>query len=101
MMKNAVFCDTSLFLHTIGKTALWRNKARILLLMWPLMALVLSTSPALQAADELVTFETTEQRELYFSLLKEYRCLKCQNQNLSDSHASLASDLRREIREQV
>jgi cytochrome c-type biogenesis protein CcmH len=34
-------------------------------------------------------------------LLKEYRCLKCQNQNLADSNASLAGDLRREIREQI
>lgn len=53
------------------------------------------------AADEIVTFDDPEQREMYFALLKEYRCLKCQNQNLADSNASLAGDLRREIRDQI
>lgn len=61
-------------------------------LIWPGM---------LQAAEQLVSFDTPEQDQLYQSLLREYRCLKCQNQNLADSHASLAADLRREIREQI
>ena len=55
----------------------------------------------LWAAEEIVTFESPEQSQLYHSLLKEYRCLKCQNQNLSDSKAGLAGDLRREIRDQI
>jgi cytochrome c-type biogenesis protein CcmH len=55
----------------------------------------------LWAAEEIVTFDSAEQSQLYHSLLKEYRCLKCQNQNLSNSKASLAGDLRREIREQI
>jgi cytochrome c-type biogenesis protein CcmH len=54
-----------------------------------------------KAADVLTTFDNPEQSKLYYSLLKEYRCLKCQNQNLADSHASLAEDLRREIRLQI
>jgi len=54
-----------------------------------------------QAADEVVTFEDPAHKQLYQGLLKEYRCLKCQNQNLWDSNASLAGDLRREIREQI
>lgn len=54
-----------------------------------------------QAAEETVTFDTPEQAALFHALLREYRCLKCQNQNLADSHASLAADLRREIREQI
>lgn len=65
------------------------------LLLWLLVPL------ATQAAEETVTFDTPEQSELYHALLREYRCLKCQNQNLADSHASLAEDLRREIREQI
>jgi cytochrome c-type biogenesis protein CcmH len=31
----------------------------------------------------------------------ELRCLVCQNQTIADSHAGLAEDLRREIREQL
>lgn len=53
------------------------------------------------AAEEIVTFDSAQQSQLYHSLLKEYRCLKCQNQNLSNSKASLAGDLRREIRDQI
>jgi len=56
---------------------------------------------AAQAAEEIVTFDKPEQAALFQSLLREYRCLKCQNQNLADSHASLAADLRREIRTQI
>ena len=31
----------------------------------------------------------------------ELRCLVCQNQTIADSHAGLADDLRREVRDQV
>ena len=34
-------------------------------------------------------------------LSAELRCLVCQNQTIADSHAGLADDLRREIREQL
>ena len=54
-----------------------------------------------QAAEEMVTFDDPAQGKMYYSLLEEYRCLKCQNQNLAGSKASLAGDLRREIRDQV
>ena len=54
-----------------------------------------------QAAEDIVTFDDPAQGRLYYALLEEYRCLKCQNQNLADSNASLAGDLRREIREQI
>jgi len=53
------------------------------------------------AAQKMVVFETPEQELLYQALLEEYRCLKCQNQNLADSGADLAGDLRNEIQQQV
>jgi len=53
------------------------------------------------AAEPLVSFETDAQRERYDRLLTEYRCLKCQNQDLAGSNAALAGDLRREIRTRV
>ena len=34
-------------------------------------------------------------------LAEELRCLVCQNQTIADSHAELAVDLRRQIREQI
>lgn len=59
------------------------------------------SSQQLFAADLLVKFDTQEQAEHYEFLTKRYRCLKCQNQNLADSPAGLAQDLRREIQGQV
>ena len=66
-----------------------------------LLLCALAATTPVKAAEVLTTFDNPEQSKLYFSLLKEYRCLKCQNQNLADSHASLADDLRREIRLQI
>ena len=66
-----------------------------------LLATLLFMLTNLWAAEEIVSFESEEQSKLYYSLLPEYRCLKCQNQNLSNSKASLAGDLRREIRDQI
>ena len=49
------------------------------------------------AADTPYEFPTTEQANRYQQLLEELRCLVCQNQSLSDSHAELAQDLRDEV----
>jgi cytochrome c-type biogenesis protein CcmH len=40
-------------------------------------------------------------REQYEALIREVRCLVCQNQTIADSSAPLAADLRREIREMM
>lgn len=40
-------------------------------------------------------------REQYEELIREVRCLVCQNQTIADSNAPLAADLRREIREMM
>ena len=37
------------------------------------------------------------ERERFRSLTEELRCPKCQNQNIADSNAPIATDLRREI----
>ena len=54
-----------------------------------------------RSADEVVSFDNPVHKQMYQQALKAYRCLKCQNQNLWDSNASLAADLRREIRTQI
>lgn len=48
-------------------------------------------------AFEQRDFKTPEDEAMYQSLIKELRCLVCQNQNIADSDADLAVDLRREI----
>ncbi|MBF8269433.1 MAG: Cytochrome C biosis protein [Gammaproteobacteria bacterium] len=54
-----------------------------------------------QAADIPLEFDTPEQQQRYQHLIEELRCLVCQNQNLADSHADLAQDLREEVYEMV
>jgi len=47
--------------------------------------------------SEPMVFETEEQEARYQRLVRELRCTVCQNQNLIESNAPLASDLRRQI----
>ena len=49
------------------------------------------------AADTPFEFENPQNEQLYKELVIELRCLVCQNQSLSDSHAPLAQDLRNEV----
>ena len=50
-------------------------------------------------AQEPLVFENQQQQDRFDKLTKELRCLVCQNQNLADSDAQLAHDLRREVHE--
>ena len=49
------------------------------------------------SAQEPLVFRDAEQEQRYKDLTVELRCAVCQNQNLADSDAPLAQDLRREI----
>jgi cytochrome c-type biogenesis protein CcmH len=65
-------------------------------------ALTLGAAAGLQAAptappSEPMVFETPEQDASYQKLVRELRCTVCQNQNLIESNAPLAADLRRQI----
>ncbi len=71
-----------------------------LMLMCAIISLWLISTPSM-AASTVLQFESAEQEALYLTLTKEFRCLKCQNQNLADSNAELAKDLRNEIYVQV
>ena len=46
------------------------------------------------AKVELLTFDSPQHEQRYKKLIAELRCLVCQNQNLADSDAELAGDLR-------
>ena len=49
------------------------------------------------SANELKVFADPEMRQRYYGLIAELRCPKCQNQNLADSDAPIATDLRNEL----
>ncbi len=59
------------------------------------------TSGALQATEDQMTFENKQQEQLYKELIKELRCPKCQNQNIADSNAVVAKDMRVKTKELV
>jgi len=43
---------------------------------------------------EFHSFQSPERERLYLALIAELRCVKCQNQNLAESDAELAKDMR-------
>ena len=59
------------------------------------LALLLVCAQA-HAIDPL-QFKDSEQEQRFQKLTRELRCLVCQNQNLADSEADLARDLRRQV----
>lgn len=66
-----------------------------------LLAIILLI-PSLAAAEEARPLADNPQVEARLKTLAvELRCLVCQNQTLADSHAPLAEDLRREVREMI
>ena len=56
---------------------------------------------AMAHAEEPLVFKDTTQEARFYDLTQELRCLVCQNQNLADSDAPLAHDLRKEIWEMM
>ena len=67
-----------------------------------LLALLLVMGSSAMAANiEVYKFEDPEQEAIYKDLIGELRCLVCQNQNIADSNAELAQDMRRKTYELV
>ncbi len=60
----------------------------LLLLLWSILS---------QAAIDPYGFRDDAERARFQALTRELRCPKCQNQDLADSNAPIAGDLRREI----
>lgn len=64
------------------------------------LALLLFAAPSL-ARIEAYQFDNPGDEARYQRLVEELRCLVCQNQNLADSNAELAQDMRRLTYEMV
>ena len=52
---------------------------------------------SLNASVEIKTFNDEQQEQRYKHIIEELRCVVCQNQNISDSNAGLAQDLRKQV----
>lgn len=64
-----------------------------------LALLVIPLAPVLAVDPQ--QFDEPAQEARYKDLIEELRCLVCQNQNLADSDAELAQDLRSQVSEMV
>jgi cytochrome c-type biogenesis protein CcmH len=65
-----------------------------------LLLMLLAASPAL-AVIETYKFSSPEYESRYHRLSFELRCPKCQNQNIADSTAPIAKDLRKLLHQQL
>ncbi|TKA14709.1 cytochrome c-type biogenesis protein [Xanthomonas euvesicatoria] len=75
----------------------WRAQGRrVRLLLVLLLGMLLAPSLAAQAVDPL-PFKNRSEEARYQRLTAQLRCLVCQNENLADSNASLARDLRHQV----
>lgn len=66
-----------------------------MILRWVLILLFLTTP--IFALQDFYSFEDLSQKKRFDQLTTNLRCLVCQNQNLAESNAPLAIDLRNQI----
>jgi len=66
---------------------------KLIVLLW----LLLMMTSTLSCAHDLYPFDNPKQSAQFQHLLRDLRCLVCQNQDLVDSNAELAADLRQEV----
>lgn len=66
---------------------------------YALLLAVLFLACQATAIDAGRAFDDPAEQERYERLIQDLRCLVCQNQSIADSNATLASDLRREVRD--
>ena len=66
-----------------------------------IFSLLILFAGAVSATEDKYQFDTETQQNLFFELSKELRCPKCQNQNLADSDAMIAADLKRKVHDLV
>ncbi|VAW53727.1 Cytochrome c heme lyase subunit CcmL [hydrothermal vent metagenome] len=62
-----------------------------------ILSFLIATSTVMAAPIETFKFKSAETEKTFHKLSEELRCLVCQNQNIAESNADLAKDLRLEI----
>ena len=65
------------------------------------LILLLVSSASYAVKIELRKFASKQQEQVYLRLIAELRCVKCQNQNLAESNAELARDMRDKTYEMI
>ena len=62
-----------------------------------ILSMLFLLNPFIYAAVEMKQFQSPEHEQRYKNLINEFRCVVCQNQNIADSNAELAQDLRKQV----
>ena len=96
-------------MHLANKQSSFMSKLSLVkFIVLSLLAINMVTIPAQaqqqtntnnEGASEILSFENASQRKIYADLILELRCPKCQNQNIADSNADIAVDLRNKVYE--
>jgi cytochrome c-type biogenesis protein CcmH len=68
---------------------------------WLVMLVLAAVTIPVGALEDVDAMPTPELQRRYDDLSHELRCMQCQNQSIADSPVGLASDLRRDVREQL
>lgn len=76
-------------------------KLKYIIVAFLTFALSLSALAQVQQVQEPLVFENQAQQDRFDKLTRELRCTVCQNQNLADSDAQLAHDLKRQVHEML
>ena len=77
MMQNQLLCVLRALTIIIASSVTW--------------------STASVAGVNIYEFEDNSQSDQFYSLIEELRCPKCQNQNIADSDAPLAKDIKKRV----
>ena len=70
-------------------------------MMKNIVIILLALISASAFSTDTLKFDTDAQRLQYQTLTEELRCPKCQNQNIADSNAPIAIDLRNEVHKMI
>src|SRR3990167_6909180 len=64
-------------------------------------AICLINNIGLANSSDQYTFNDVSEQKRFYSLIKEIRCVICKNQNIAESNAPIAHDLREKIHQMI
>jgi len=95
---SLVFYSPATFAQVAGDSGEATSDAKLLAQQASEQQSLVQVSPTRDYAENYV-FADPQQRKQFLELTAELRCPKCQNQNIADSDAPIAHDMRRKVYE--
>lgn len=90
--------------QTVAKLAtsqFYRSVKSLLIGLMAVAAILTASMSLSHAAIDVYDFDSPQQEAQYRGLIEEFRCPKCQNQNLAGSDAPIAQDLKQKTYDMV